>query len=192
MTKILVVDDDLLALATTTMGLQELGYKVLKAHNGAMALQICAREKQDLVLIDIRMPNMSGFDVAKLLNEQMIPFIFLSAYSDEEMIKDAADLGAFGYLIKPIEVSKIVPIIEVVLTRAQEVTKTEQMIENLTNILEKNREIDISIGLLMERYQISRVTAFEYLRNYARSHRLKVIDVAKALLTEDIKHFLDD
>jgi len=187
MTKILVVDDDLLVLATTTMGLQQVGYEAMQVDNGAEALQICAHERPDLVLLDIRMPLMSGFELARLLNERMIPFIFLSAYSDEDMVKTAAEAGALGYLIKPIEISRIVPAIEIALILADEQIKAEQAIENLASALGKNREIDISIGLLMERYQFSQVTAFEHLRNYARSNRMKVIDVAKALITGSIK-----
>lgn len=188
MTKILVVDDDLLALATTSLGLQQVGYEAMQAANGADALQLCEHERPDLVLLDIRMPAMSGFELAKLFNEQKISFIFLSAYSDEDMVKTAAQVGALGYLIKPIEMHRIIPAIEVALILAVEQIKAGQAIDNLANALGKNREIDIAIGLLMERYQFSQVSAFEHLRNYARSNRIKVIDVANGLINGSIHH----
>ncbi len=182
MTKILVVDDDLLVLATITMGLQQLGYLVLQADNGPDALTICSQITPDLALLDIRMPSMSGLELAKLLNEQMIPFVFLSAYCDEEMVKSAAEVGALGYLIKPLEISRIVPAIEVALLRADQQFKAVQTIDNLNSALSKNRDIDIAIGLLMERHQVNRVIAFELLREYARSHRIKIVDVATAVI----------
>jgi len=189
MTKILVVDDDLLVLATTTMGLQQVGYEAMQAASGAQALQLCGHERPDLVLLDIRMPAMSGFELAKLFNEQKISFIFLSAYSDEDMVKTAAQVGALGYLIKPIEMHRIIPAIEVALILAVEQIKAGQAIDNLANALGKNREIDVAIGLLMERYQLKQVGAFEHLRNYARSNRMKVIDVANGLINGSI-HYL--
>lgn len=187
MTKILVVDDELLVLATTSMGLQQIGYDVIQADSGAWALQVCQQEKPDLVLLDICMPAMSGIEVAKVLDELNIPFIFLSAYSDEEMIKSAAAVGALGYLVKPLEIARIVPAIEVALIRADEQAKADQTLENLINALENNREIDVAIGILMERYQIGRVTAFESLGSYARANRMKVVELANALISGAIK-----
>lgn len=187
MTKILVVDDELLVLATTSMGLQHIGYDVIQADSGAWALQVCQQEKPDLVLLDICMPAMSGIEVAKVLDELNIPFIFLSAYSDEEMVQSAAAVGALGYLVKPLEIARIVPAIEVALVRADEQSKADQTLENLFNALENNREIDVAIGILMERYQIDRVTAFESLRSYARANRIKVVELANALISGTIK-----
>lgn len=187
MTKILVVDDELLVLATTSMGLQQEGYEVTQAYSGASALQICQQEKPDMVLLDIRMPALSGIEVAKVLHELSIPFIFLSAYSDEETIKSATAVGALGYLVKPLEISNIVPVIEVALVRAEEYLKADQTIENLITALENNREIDVAIGFLMGRHHISRVTAFESLRRYARSNRMKVVELANALMSGAIK-----
>ncbi len=190
MTKILVVDDDLIVLATTTMGLQQVGYEVINADNGDCALQLCQQDKPDFALLDIRMPNMSGIEIAKELKARLIPFIFLSAYSDEDMVKSAGEVGALGYLIKPIEILSMVSAIEVALMRADEQIKSEQVIENLTNALDKNREIDVSIGLLMGCYQINRVVAYELLRTYARSHGLKLAEVAKALVSGTVKDIL--
>ncbi|MEQ1531604.1 MAG: response regulator [Methylococcales bacterium] len=186
MTKILVVDDDILVLATTCMGLTQAGYEVMQAEDGVLALQLCEQEKPDLALLDISMPAMNGFELAKILNKQMIPFIFLTAYSEQDLVKSAAALGAVGYLVKPIEISRIVPVLEVALMRADEYTKAGQTIENLVNNLEKNRAIDVSIGMLMERCQFSRVSAFEYLRKYARSKRMKVVEVANAFIAGSI------
>jgi len=191
MTKILVIEDELLALATITMGLQAVGYSVLKAHNGAVALEICACEAPDLALVDIRMPEMSGFDVAKVLTEKKIPVIFLSAYSDAEMTQTAATSGAYGYLVKPIDVAKIVPVIEVVLLRADGMNKAERYVENLSYALNNNFEVDVAIGLLMEQYAFNRVSAFSHLRNYARSNRVKIADVATKLIAGEILQGFD-
>ena len=188
MTKILVVDNDLLALAKTSLGLQQVGYEAMQASSGANALQLCEHERPDLAVLDIRMPEMNGFELAKLFKEQKIPFIFLSAFCDDEMIKTAAHVGALGYLIKPIKIHRIIPAIEIALILAVEQLKAGQAFTNLDNAFENNREIGISVGILMERSHLKQIEAFERLRNYARSNRLKVIDVAKELINGSISH----
>jgi two-component system, response regulator PdtaR len=182
MTKIIVVDDDLLVLATISMGLKQAGYTVFQASSGVLALQICSHEKPDLALLDVRMPNMDGIGVAKALAEHKIPFIFLSAYGDDEIVKTAVEVGALGYLVKPLEIERIIPAIEVGLVRAADLAKAEKTIDNLTSVLDSNREIDIAIGILMERHSLNRVTAFSKLRGYARANQKKIVTVAGAVM----------
>lgn len=182
----------MVVLATTTMGLRQTGYDVVNADTGDLALRLCRECQPDLALLDIRMPVLNGIEVAKELKAMQIPFIFLSAYGDEDMVKSAAEVGALGYLIKPVEVSGMVSAIEVALMRAVEQVKSGQSIENLTHALENNREIDVAIGLLMERYQINRISAFDQMRRYARAQRLKLVEVAKALISGDIQNILPE
>ena len=148
------------------------------------------QEKPDILLLDICMPKMSGIEVAEKLKPLKIPFVFLTAYSEEYMVKSAGEVGALGYLIKPIEINRVACAIEVALMRADELTKSWYTIENLTKAVENNSEIDISIGLLMERNQLTQAKAYECLRAYARSHRMKLIEIAKALIAGDIENIL--
>ena len=183
MKKILVVDDELVVLATLSMGLKQAGYQVFQVGDGAAAIQVAQLENPDLAILDMRMPGMSGLDVAKVLHERgRTPFIFLSAFNDDEVVKAAAEAGALGYLVKPIEISRIVPAIEVALVRHDELLKLANNNLNLIEALNKNREIDIAIGLLIERYRISRAGAFDAIREYARYHRCKVTIVAQRLI----------
>src|SRR4029453_5870887 len=73
-----------------------------------------AREhKPDLALLDIRMEGKSGFDVAQYLRTQCrMPFMFLSAFSDEETVAQVEALGAVAYLVKPLDIRQIVPAVE--------------------------------------------------------------------------------
>lgn len=181
--KILAVDDDLVVLATISMGLSQAGYHVLQADSGEQAIKICARESLDLVILDMRMPVMSGLEVAKVLHKNSYaPFIFLSAFNDTELVKEAAEAGALGYLVKPIEISRIVPAVEVALVRHDELTKLEETTANLAEALEGSREIDVVIGLLMERYKTDRASAFNAMRDFARSQRCKIDLLARRLI----------
>ena len=95
MPHILLVDDDRLILATLGTGLRRAGYSVSEANSGEQALRLAAERKPDLALLDIRMPGMSGIEVAAQFRETHgTPFIFLSAYGDENLVDQAAQLGA--------------------------------------------------------------------------------------------------
>ena len=104
---ILVVDDDRLILATLAKGLRQADYGVSEANSGEDALRLASAVKPDLALLDMRMPGMSGIELAQRLTSDEIPFIFLSAYGDAEIVKQAAEHGALGYLVKPLDVPQI-------------------------------------------------------------------------------------
>ena len=111
--KILVVDDDRLVLATLTHGLSQAGYEVIDADNGDDAILLARQHRPELALLDIRMEGKSGFDVAAYLREYcQIPFMFLSAFTDEATVNQVKKLGALTYLVKPLDIQQIVPAIE--------------------------------------------------------------------------------
>jgi DNA-binding response OmpR family regulator len=100
--KILLVDDDPDLLAVTGFALQQAGFLVVKAADGVDALAAFQREQPDLAVLDINMPRMNGFDLARQLRERSrIPLIMLTARSEEEDVVKALSLGADDYLSKP-------------------------------------------------------------------------------------------
>ena len=114
--KILVVDDDRLVLATVTHGLAKAGYEIIDADNGDDAILLARQHRPDLALLDIRMEGMSGFDVAAYLRESLqTPFMFLSAFADDDTVAQVKALGAVAYLVKPLDISQIVPTVEAAL-----------------------------------------------------------------------------
>jgi response regulator NasT len=118
--KILVVDDDRLVLATVVHGLAQAGFEVIDADNGDDAILLAREQRPDLALLDIRMDGMSGFDVAAYLREHLrLPFMFLSAFSDEATLAQIRALGALAYLVKPLDVAQIVPAVQAAFLRAR-------------------------------------------------------------------------
>jgi CheY-like chemotaxis protein len=118
--KILVVDDDRLVLATVTHGLAKAGYDIIDADNGDDAILLARQHRPDLALLDIRMEGMSGFDVAAYLRESLqTPFIFLSAFADDDTVAQVKALGAVAYLVKPLDISQIVPTVEAALVNVR-------------------------------------------------------------------------
>src|SRR3954466_12879185 len=111
--KILVVDDDRLVLATLSHGLSQAGYDIIDADNGDDAILLAREHRPDLALLDIRMEGKSGFDVAVYLRDYcQMPFMFLSAFSDDDTVAQVSALGAVAYLVKPLDIRQIVPAVE--------------------------------------------------------------------------------
>ena len=108
--RILVVDDDRLVLATVVHGLAHAGFEIFDADNGDDAILLARQHRPDLALLDIRMDGMSGYDVAHYLREALqIPFLFLSAFSDEATLARIRALGALALLVKPLDMAQLVP-----------------------------------------------------------------------------------
>lgn len=181
--RILLVDDDRLILATLSDGLRGVGYDVLTAGGGAEALQLCREQAFDLAILDVRMPEMDGIELGRRLRaETTVPFLFLSAYGDLDLVRRAADHGALGYLLKPIDIPQMVPTIESALVRAREILDLRRSEERLSTALSIEQKTRMAVGLLMERQRLDRKAAFEVLRSRARSQRRKIAEVAEEIL----------
>jgi response regulator NasT len=181
---ILVVDDDRLVLITLASGLREAGYEVSAASNGQDAFDSARSKHPDLALLDVRMAGMSGIELGRLLRERTgVPFLYLSAYGQADIVKSAAEHGALGYLVKPLDIPQILPSIEAALARAGEIRKLRDAEAQLNEALANSREISTAVGVLMERAHLDQKEAFEALRNHARAQRRKVQDVAKDVIS---------
>lgn len=180
---ILLVEDDRLIRATLAAGIRQAGYRVDEAESAEQALELVRQHAPDLALIDVRLPGMSGIDLARRLREQTrVPFLFLSANSDIDLVKQAADYGALGYLVKPLDVVQVIPGIESALSRAEEIRQLRRRETQLNAAISQGRETSMAVGMLMERQRTDREAAFEALRNTARAQQRKISDVARELL----------
>ena len=186
---ILLADDDRLSLVNLYDGLKEADFTVFKAETGCQAIETGLRECPDLAVLDIKMPDMDGFEVARrLFSEKQIPFIFLSAYSQQDLVRKGAEEGALGYIVKPIDVEQLIPIIVTSLDRARELRELRKTKENLNIVLNSNREVSEAIGILVGKgYADSNDEAFEKLRKYARKNEIKLKDVASQLIEQVTK-----
>lgn len=181
--KIFVVDDDRLVLATLSSDLEHLGYIVLAFEDGNSALEAYKQSLPDLVLLDIRMPDMDGITTAKkMLSFEYRPILILSAYDDIDTVNEAIDTGISGYLVKPLQPSQLVPAIETSIARSRDVDKLLKNNNDLVTNTEKNRMISTAVGIMMERSKLGRDQAFENLRKFARSQRKPLAEISEDLI----------
>lgn len=182
--RILIADDDRLILSTLGQGLRDAGYEVLEASDGNGAVHLCESSSHpDLAILDVRMPNLSGVEAARQIRRNTdVPCIFLSAYSDMDVVREAIAEGALGYMVKPVDIPKIIPAIEAALARASDIRTLRDSERSMNTSLNNGREINMAVGVLMERYRLNRNLAFNVLRQEARSNRVKIHETAKQLL----------
>ena len=136
MKRILVVDDNIAILKQISAYLTD-DYEVSLAKSGPLALQICAKEKPDLILLDVEMTDMDGFDVIQRLKQNpfldRIPVIFLTANHDAETEIKALESGARDFITKPVERSILLHRIELHLRFASYQAQTEQTVMSLSD-----------------------------------------------------------
>lgn len=184
MRKILIVDDDRVILHILAEGLRELGYEVATAVSGEEALRLARETSHDLAVLDMRMPGMSGVEVAReLRRDNLASFVFLSAFGDETVVRDAAEAGALGYLVKPVDIPQLVPFIEAAIARGREIDLLRSTAEQLEQALKVEQKTRTAVGIIMERKGLDRQEAFDLLRAKARSQRRKIAEVADELIT---------
>jgi DNA-binding response OmpR family regulator len=184
--KILVVDDDRLVLATVTHGLAQAGYEVIDADNGDDAILLARKHRPELALLDIRMEGKSGFDVAEYLRDYChIPFMFLSAFADPDTVAQVAALGAVAYLVKPLDVSQIVPTVDAAFERLRAQRAQAEAQQKAQAAQPPSRQADVvslAAGVLMHRYSLSRGDALARLRRIADAAGVPLGEQAERLV----------
>ncbi len=180
-----MVDDDRLVLATLAHGLSEAGYEVIDADNGDDAILLAREHRPDLALLDIRMEGISGFDVAAYLREHCkMPFMFLSAFTDSDTVRQVQELGAVDYLVKPLDIGHIVPAVRAVFDRirAGAAVPLKPVAPVASSVLALSPLSAMAVGVLMHRFSLPRHAAVDRLKRMATSAARSMDDEAERLL----------
>ncbi len=148
---ILIVDDTLANLQLLVEMLNDLGYKVQPAKSGKMALKAVETAPPDLILLDVNMPEMDGYEVCRRLkaNEKTseIPVIYLSAmYETKDKVK-AFEAGGVDYITKPFEIKEVQARITTHLNISQQ---KRQLVEQKLLLTEQKQQIEKNYGSLKE------------------------------------------
>jgi AmiR/NasT family two-component response regulator len=181
---LLLVDDDRLILSTLSTGLKAADFVVYTAESVDEAeIWLDNHERPDLVILDMYMPNRPGLELSKRLNEMSeIPFIFLTAFSEQEIVNQANLAGAMSYLVKPVTLAQVIPAIETAIARAEELKLLRKSRAMLQTALDADRAVSVAVGIVMDRHLLSHDDAFELIRKKARSNHLKLIEVASTII----------
>ena len=120
MSKVLVVDDDPGIVKLVRAYLEQDGFQVLAAYDGKKAMQIARHDKPDLVVLDLMLPEMDGWDVCRALRKESdVPIVMLTARVEESDKLVGLELGADDYVTKPFSPRELVARVRAVLRRVQ-------------------------------------------------------------------------
>lgn len=128
--KILIIDDAEFILDSTAVLLEFEGYEVITALNGEDGIKLAETEKPDLIICDVSMPGLNGYDVITHLKNnketETIPFVFLTAFTEKAKMREGMAKGADDYLTKPFEKSDLLNVVETQLKKSKNLEKHVQ------------------------------------------------------------------
>jgi AmiR/NasT family two-component response regulator len=150
-----------------------------------------ARElRPDLVVMDIKMPDMDGIEAARMLTEERIaPVLLLTAYSQQDLIERAREAGVVGYLVKPFRESNLAPAIQITLARFEEFRALQNEVEDLKEALETRKVVDRAKGILMDTQGLTEHEAFRRIQRMSMNTRRPMKEIAEAIL---LAHEVED
>ena len=147
--KILIVEDETNIADSIKLNLEAEGYNVEYTTDGQMGLHYARTIKPDLIILDIMLPKLDGFEVNKIIQKELsIPVIFLTAKSDEISTVLGLELGADDYISKPFSMRELISRVKAVLRRLEN-TKSHSMPSQINNNPQKGKFIydDIEIDI---------------------------------------------
>ena len=126
--RVLIAEDEALIRMDLAEMLREEGYEIVgEAGDGQEAVDLAESLKPDLVIMDVKMPRRDGIDAAsEIASKRIAPIVILTAFSQRELVERARDAGAMAYLVKPFNITDLIPAIEVAVSRFREIAALEQ------------------------------------------------------------------
>lgn len=183
--RIVIADDESIRVMSLRSQLEALGHQVVgEAATGREVVEIARQVKPDLAILDIKMPDMDGIEAAKAITaERPIPIILLTAYSEEELVERAAEVGVLAYLMKPVSEEDLLPTIALALARFREFQALHQEVESLKEALETRKLVERAKGILMRRLNLSEEEAFRHMQRRSQNENVKLGEIAWAIIT---------
>jgi len=160
------------------------GYLVVgETGDGRSAVSLARELRPDVVLMDIKMPDMDGIEAAGVLTQERIaPVVLLTAYSEKDLVDRARQAGVVGYLVKPIQEADLTPAIEIALARFKEFRTLEQEMSDLQDQLETRKLVDRAKGILMDTQGLTEAAAFRRIQKMSMNTRKSMKEIAQAIV----------
>ncbi len=183
-TRVIIADDESVIRADLREMLTTQGYLVVgEAGDGQSAVNSARELKPDIVIMDIKMPNMDGIEAAKILTQEKIaPVLLLTAYSQRELVDRAKEAGVVGYLVKPFRENEIGPAIDIALARFQEFRELAKQVGDLNETLETRKIVDRAKGILMDTQHLTEAEAFRKIQKMSMNTRKPMKEIAEAII----------
>jgi response regulator NasT len=184
--RVVVAEDEALIRMDIVEVLTEAGFVVVgEATDGEKAIELARELQPDLVVMDITMPKLDGLSAAEVIGkEKLAPVVMLTAFAQPEFVSRATDAGAIAYVVKPFTPERLLPQIEVSLSRYQEMIALEQQHTDTLERFETRKLLDRAKGLLQEKMKLSEPEAFRWIQKASMDRRLTMGEVSQAVINQ--------
>jgi AmiR/NasT family two-component response regulator len=182
--RIVIADDEPIIRLDLRKTLENMGHQVVgEAGDGAKAIEVAREMKPDIVILDIKMPELDGIDGAKVITtEGIAPVLLLTAYSQKDLVDRAKDAGVFAYLVKPFKEADLLPAMEIAISRYEEFVELENEVSDLENKLDTRKAVDRAKGILMDQYGLKEQEAFRRIQIQSMNTRKSMREIAEAII----------
>jgi two-component system, response regulator PdtaR len=183
--KVVVAEDEGLIRMDIVATLNESGYEVVgEAADGEEAVRLATELSPDLIVMDIKMPKLDGISAAEKIAELKIPVVLLTAFSQSDLVKRAAEAGAMAYVTKPFKPTDLLPALQIALSRHEEITALESEIADITERLETRKLMDRAKSALQTKMSLTEPEAFRWIQKASMDRRLSMAQVAKTVIEQ--------
>jgi two-component system, response regulator PdtaR len=185
--KIAVADDEADMREYFQTILPTMGHHVTSvARNGKELVRMCRETSPDLIITDIKMPDMDGIEAAEeICRAKPVPVILVTAYQDPELVERAEADHVLAYLIKPIKQADLGPAITLAMRRFVQFQLLYKEAADLRQALEDRKLIERAKGVVMKRGGVDEQEAFRRLNRLARNKNWRLAEIAHRILAAD-------
>ena len=184
--RVVVAEDEALIRMDIVEVLREAGFDVVgEASDGEAAIELTRSLNPDLVVMDITMPKMDGLSAAEVIGkEKLAPVVMLTAFAQPEFVARANEAGAIAYVVKPFTPERLLPQVEIALSRYQEQSQLEAEYADALERLETRKLLDRAKGLLQDKMKLTEPESFRWIQKASMDRRLTMRDVAKTVIDQ--------
>jgi response regulator NasT len=183
--RVVVAEDEALIRMDIVETLKEAGFDVVaEAKDGLEAVELVREHKPDLLVTDIKMPNLDGLGAAEKLKDEKVAIVLLTAFSQKELVERANEAGAMAYIVKPFTPNDLLPAVELALSRHTQMLALESEIADLNERFETRKLVDRAKGLLNEKMNLSEPEAFRWIQKASMDRRLTMQEVAQTVIEQ--------
>jgi AmiR/NasT family two-component response regulator len=185
--RVLIAEDESLIALQMRQALTDAGYEVLaEARTGTEAVRLAASLRPELILMDIRMPEMDGLQAARQIwKAGATAIVMVTAYGDEALVEAALAAGASGYLVKPVHGRQLVPAVRLALERFRALEQARSEAAGAREALETRKLVERAKGVLMQRAGLSEAEAFRRLQRLSTDRCQPMKQTALQVLAAD-------
>lgn len=184
---VLIIDDEITNIKVASEFLELHNIEIMIARNGQDGIYRAKNGQPDLILLDILMPEMDGYETCHQLKSEPltkdIPIIFMTCLTQLDDKLKAFVVGGIDYITKPFQAAELLARVSVHLELSNLQKELAEKNMRLEGALDTGNTVNVAIGILMERLRLKREDAYEMIRSKARARRVKVSVIANEIIS---------